>query len=185
MRVLFVGKLNPQKGIHHLLRALAQMRHTCTLDVVVGVGSTERESRALAEELGIADRLRWHQLLPQDQLAELYRSTTVLAMPSVDEGLSLVAIEAQLCETPVVAFASGGLTDVVVDGETGFLVDPGDVAGLAEALDRVLGLPDKGANLGRSGRRHALRRFAPGAVAERYAEIYREAVGHAGPGVGA
>jgi glycosyltransferase involved in cell wall biosynthesis len=175
-RTLFVGKLNAQKGIHHLLRALAVMRHPCTLDVVVGVGSSEEPARQLARDLGIAERVRWHPLLPQDQLAKLYRRATVLAMPSVDEGLSLVAIEAQLCETPVVAFASGGLPDVVVEGETGHLVQPGDHAALAMALDAVLGLPDRGAGLGRSGRRHALERFAPRAVAQRYAEIYGRVV---------
>jgi glycosyltransferase involved in cell wall biosynthesis len=181
-RVLFVGKLNAQKGIQHLLPALAEMRQSCSLDVVVGVGSVEDDARAQASELGIADRVRWHPLLPQNQLAELYRNATVLAMPSVDEGLSLVAIEAQLCETPVVAFASGGLTDVVVDGQTGFLVAPNDHSALAQAMDRVIGLPDRGAELGRSGRLHALERFAPRAVARRYGSIYRRFVTESGTG---
>jgi glycosyltransferase involved in cell wall biosynthesis len=171
-RVLFVGKLNAQKGIDHLLRALVHMTEPCSLDVVVGVGTTDERARAHASELGIAARVRWHPLLPQDRLADLYQNATVLAMPSVDEGLSLVAIEAQLCETPVVAFRSGGLTDVVKDGETGFLVSPNDHVELARALDRVIRLADRGAGLGRAGRRHALQQFAPDAVAQRYAKIY-------------
>ncbi len=173
-RLLFVGKLNTQKGIAHLLRAMAVMRADCTLDVVVGVGSRDDEARSLARDLGVVNRVRWHPLLPQARLAELYRQATVLVMPSVDEGLSLVAIEAQLSETPVVAFDSGGLPDVLEDGATGLLVPPADHQALAAALDRVLNLPDRGAAMGREGRRFALERFAPDAVARRYAAIYRE-----------
>ena len=137
------------------------MRCPATLDIVVGVGSGEDEARSLAAALGIATRLRWHPLLPQAELAELYRNVTALVMPAVDEGLGLVAAEAQLCETPVVAFASGGLTDIVVHEETGLLVPPGDGDALAAALDRLLALPDRGAAIGRAGRRRALALFAP------------------------
>jgi len=179
-RLLFVGKLNEQKGIAHVLRALARMRCPATLDIVVGVGSMEDEARALAASLGIAERLRWHPLLPQAELADLYRSVTALVMPAVDEGFGLVAVEALLCETPVVAFASGGLTDIVVHEETGLLVPAGDGDALAAALDRLLALPDRGAALAQAGRRRALALFGPEAAARRYAELYRTALDRAG-----
>ena len=178
-RLLFVGKLNPQKGIVHLLRALTMMRARPTLDIVVGVGSVEDETRALAATLGIADRLRWHPLLPQAELARLYREVTALVMPAVDEGLGLVAVEALLCETPVVAFESGGLTDIVLHQRTGLLVPPGDTATLAAALDELLARPDRGAALGKAGRQHALATFAPDAAARRYADLYRTALASA------
>lgn len=174
--LLFVGKLNLQKGIEHLLRALALMRARPTVDVVVGVGSAPADVAALAQSLGVADRLRWFPLLPQDQLAERYRACTALVMPAVEEGLGLVAAEALLCETPVVAFASGGLTDLVVNGQTGMLVPPGDVAALAGALDDLLARPDRGASLGVAGRQAMLATFGPEAVATRYAGIYRKVV---------
>jgi len=172
-RLLFVGKLNEQKGIVPLLQALARMRHRPTLDIVVGVGSDEAPTRRLAAELGVADRLRWHPLLEQAALAERYREATALVVPAVDEGLGMTAIEALLSATPVVAFASGGLTDSVVDGETGLLVPPRDVDALAAALDRLLDLDDQGAALGAAGRRRALELFSPAAAARRYAAIYR------------
>jgi glycosyltransferase involved in cell wall biosynthesis len=175
-RLLFVGKLNQQKGITHLLKALAMMRAKPVVDVVVGVGSAPEDIQKLAGELGIAAQLRWHPLLKQADLARLYREATVLVAPFADEGLGLVAIEAQLSEMPIVAFRSGGLTDIVEHEKSGLLVPPGDVPALAAALDRVLGSGDAGAQWGRAGRAHALATFAPEAVARRYAQIYHDAV---------
>lgn len=172
-RLLFVGKLNPQKGITHLLRAMQLMREPATLDIVVGVGSREEETRRLAAELAVADRLTWHPLLEQAALAKLYREVTALVVPAIDEGLGLTAVEALMCETPVVAFASGGLTDIVIPGRTGLLAPAGDAAALALQLDALLGRPDHGAALGRAGREHALAVFGPAAAARRYADIYR------------
>jgi glycosyltransferase involved in cell wall biosynthesis len=174
--LLFVGKLNLQKGIEHLLRALALMRARPAVEVVVGVGSAPAEVAALAQSLGVADRLRWFPLLPQSELADRFRACTALVMPAVEEGLGLVAAEALLCETPVVAFDSGGLTDLIVDGRTGLLVPPGDVGALARALDDLLARPDRGAGLGAAGRQAMLATFGPDAVAARYAGIYRTAL---------
>jgi glycosyltransferase involved in cell wall biosynthesis len=97
-------------------------------------------------------------------------------MPSREEGLGMVAVEAQLSGAPVIAFASGGLTDVVEDGRTGLLVPPGDVHALAAAIDRVAADPALAADLGSAGRGSALARFAPRAAAARYAAIYQAAI---------
>jgi glycosyltransferase involved in cell wall biosynthesis len=99
-----------------------------------------------------------------------------MVVPSVDEGLGLAAVEALLCETPVVAFNSGGLTDVVRDGQTGILVPPADMEALARALDDILASEERGRTLGVAGRIYALATFAPESAARRYADIYREAL---------
>ena len=176
-RLLFVGKLDEQKGSEWLLRALPLMRATASLDLVVAPGADEAPARALAASLGVAGRLRWHGQVAPDRLAELYREATIVVVPSIEEGLGLVAVEAQLCGRPVVGFESGGLRDVVADGETGRLVPPRDSAALARALDELLERPDRGAALGAEGRRRALERFAPEAVARRHLAIYRAALG--------
>ena len=171
-RLLFVGRLNAQKGIETLLRAIAVTTHKPTLDVV-GEGPDEERLKALAGELEIDSRIRWIGALPQQQLTEYYRSATALVVPSVNEGLGLVAVEAQLCETPVIAFDSGGLSDVVSNQRTGILVEDVSASALAAAIDSLLASPDRGAALGAAGRLHALATFAPESVARRYATLYR------------
>jgi len=176
-RLLFVGRLSAQKGLAVLLRALPDVEPAVSLDVI-GEGPDGDSLRRLAAGVGIAARVRWHGTLPQSRLAEFYRTATALVVPSVDEGLGLVAVEAHLCEAPVVAFDSEGLRDVVADGETGLLVPKVDAAALGAALNRLLRRADRGATLGVEGRRRALERFAPDAVARRYLGIYRDAISH-------
>jgi glycosyltransferase involved in cell wall biosynthesis len=175
-RFLFVGRLNAQKGIALLLQALAAMNSSASLDVV-GEGDDRAALETSAKLLGIADRIRWHGAQSQEQLVPLYRAASAIVIPSEGEGLGLVAVEAQLCGAPVIAFRSGGLTDVVNDGVTGLLTPPGDVRALAAAMDALLARPDRGASLGRAGRDAALARFSPRIVALHYASIY-ESVKH-------
>ena len=102
-------------------------------------------------------------------------------MPSRDEGLGLVAIEAQLCETPVVAFESGGLPDIIDHDVSGILVEDFASATLAHAIGDLLDNPERALELGRAGRRAALRTFAPEAVALTYATIYRDVIAARSP----
>jgi glycosyltransferase involved in cell wall biosynthesis len=141
---------------------------------IVGEGSSQDELRALARDLSLDGQVTWHGQLSQEQLARLYGAATAVVVPSTDEGLGLVAVEALLCETPVVGFRSGGLTDVIRDNSTGILVDPGDFSALARALDAVIADPARASTLGKAGRIHALSTFAPESVARRYAAVYHK-----------
>lgn len=174
-RLLFVGRLNAQKGLAGLLVALSGLRAPARLDVV-GDGVDAAALRAQAAALGVADRVTWHGAQPQNALPAFYRGATALVVPSVDEGLGLVAVEAQLCETPVVAYDSGGISDTIRDDETGILLSPNDTTALTNALDRLLGDADRRQRLGQAGRLSALAVFAPESVARRYAELYRSVV---------
>src|SRR3954467_15071802 len=174
--LLFVGRLNEQKGLRHLLHAVASMKTPATLDVV-GDGPDRESLRGMADDLAIGPRVRWHGQLSQAALAPLYQRAAAIVLPSVDEGLGLVAVEALLCETPVVAFDSGGLRDVIQHEKTGLLVKPGDRGQLAATLDELLARDGRGGDLGRAGRLYALSAFAPESAARRYAEIYRQVLG--------
>jgi glycosyltransferase involved in cell wall biosynthesis len=175
-RVLFVGRLNKQKGIELLLHAISRIPDGAIGLDVVGDGDDRETLQELAGALDIADRVQWHGALPQPKLLEFYRSAAALVVPSVEEGLGLVAVEAQLCETPVVAFDSGGLPDVVQHDRTGILVNTVDAGALAAALVSLLSRDDRGASLGAAGRLHAIATFAPESVARRYADTYRLAI---------
>jgi glycosyltransferase involved in cell wall biosynthesis len=174
-RFLFAGRLNPQKGLDHLLRAFAAMRDLAMLDVV-GEGNSAAELKQLASQLGVSDRVVWHGQLKQHELVRLYQQATAVIVPSVDEGLGLVAAEALLCETPVIAFRSGGLTDVIEHDRTGFLVTPGVTSELADALDAILDYPERAAEIARVGRQFALSAFSPESAAAKYKDIYLQAI---------
>jgi glycosyltransferase involved in cell wall biosynthesis len=175
-RLLFVGRLSRQKGLDVLLAALALLPDSLSLDVV-GDGEEREALAAVAKSLSLTSRITWHAAQPGSALPAFYRRAVALVVPSVDEGLGLVAVEAQLCETPVVAFASGGLIDVVEHGVTGLLVTQREPAALAAAISALLALPDRGAALGRAGRERALAEFEPNVVARRYLDIYHTALG--------
>jgi len=175
-RLLFVGRLNKQKGIELLLHTFSRMPNDDLQLDVIGDGDDREALQALAGALGVGERVHWHGALPQPKLADFYRRATALVVPSVDEGLGLVAVEAQLCETPVVAFHSGGLPDIIQHDRTGVLVDEVDAGALAAALVSLLERDDRGASLGAAARLHALATFAPESVARRYADIYRSVI---------
>ncbi|MBI2796341.1 MAG: glycosyltransferase [Gemmatimonadetes bacterium] len=173
--VLFVGRLNAQKGAADLVRAFARVHAPSKLDLV-GDGPDAAATRALALELGVGDRVHFHGALPHESLPGWYQRAAVVVVPSREEGLGLVAVEAHLCGAPVVAYDSGGLRDVVRHGESGLLVPPGDGAALTDAIDTMLARPDLAAGLAAVGRREVLARFSPDAVASRYLGIYEQAI---------
>jgi len=174
-RVLFVGRLNAQKGLGDVLRAMALARKQWTLDVV-GDGPDRGALTQRAAELGVERRITWLGHLPQTELAALYGRSAALVIPSTDEGLGLVGVEAALCETPAVAYASGGLPDVVADGATGWLVPVGDIAALAHAIDDVVDRPSRARAFGEAARRRAHATFSPEAVGARYRAAYEAAL---------
>lgn len=178
-RLLFVGRLNAQKGAADLISALALSTTDAHCDMV-GDGPDRHALRDQANALGLRARVHWHGALPSDRLPDLYREASATAMPSREEGLGLVAVESQLCGTPVIAYGSGGLTDVVNPNHGGTLVPPGDIATLAKGIDRLLGDAKASALLGERGRAFVEQSFSPAAAAERYLGLYDQCVGGAG-----
>jgi glycosyltransferase involved in cell wall biosynthesis len=183
--VLFVGRLTPHKGIDRLIRALptgAALR-------VAGSGGhdprpPERDYPQLLRRLAQDREVRFLGPVPEPALPELYRRASVLVLPSVDrtcygrpvpvsELLGLTALEAMASGTPVIASRIGGLAEVVVDGQTGFLVEPGDVAALQDRLALVLSDRALAARLGANARDLVVQRFTWRACAQRCLAAYR------------
>ena len=127
--LLFVGRVQPLKGVDLAVSSLAFLdRDDTTLVIVGGASGRDGEAelhrvRALAHDLGIADRVRFVAPQPHRTLARYYQAADVSLVPSRSESFGLVALEAAACGTPVVASDVGGLSVIVRDGQTGFLVD--------------------------------------------------------------
>lgn len=170
-RLLFVGRLNAQKGVRDLIDALAWTPPACTLDIV-GEGDDRAALQQRAADLGIAARITWHGQLPRSALPALYRRAQAVVIPSQHEGLGLVAVEAQLSRTPVIAYRSGGLPDIVSPEWGGILVPPADVRALADAMHRVASDAERAQHFGSSARAAMLDRFAPSSVAAGYRTLY-------------
>jgi glycosyltransferase involved in cell wall biosynthesis len=115
--------------------------------------------------------------VPHKDLTPFYQRAELFIAPATDaEGLGLAAVEAQLCETPVVASSVGGLPEVVADRVSGRLVPPGDPAALAAAISDALSDPSRRATWGREGRARVLARFDAGVCARQYKTIYEDVV---------
>ena len=189
--VIFVGRITRQKGVPHLLDAALEIDPRAQLVLCAGAPDTPEIAREVEEKVERLHQERgnvvWIQkMLERQEVIQLLTHATLFVCPSVYEPLGIVNLEAMACETAVVATATGGIPEVVVDGETGYLVpftsdghggaaDPaGFAAGLAERINRLLADPELARRMGRAGRQRAVERFAWSSIAERTAALYRE-----------
>jgi D-inositol-3-phosphate glycosyltransferase len=184
--VTFVGRIQPLKAPDVLLRAVAVLRERdrrlCE-DLIVAVvggcsGSGRDQPTALSDlvrSLGIGDRVRFLAPQPAAALADIYRASDLVAVPSYNESFGLVALEAQACGTPVVAAATGGLVTAVRDGVSGVLVDGHDPADWARALGGLLAAPGRLSRLATGAVAHASD-FSWDRTVEDLLAVYREAV---------
>ncbi|WP_435216161.1 glycogen synthase [Streptomyces sp. bgisy034] len=179
--VLFVGRITRQKGVPHLLRAVRHIDPAAQVVLCAGAPDTpeiDQEFRDLYRELSrVREGVHWiPQMLPRPEVIQLLTHAAVFVCPSVYEPLGIVNLEAMACGTPVVASQVGGIPEVVDDGKTGLLVPLDDdfEAGLAHALDSVVGDPEAARRMGEAGRERAVGEFGWDAVARRTAGLYRE-----------
>jgi len=160
---LYVGRLEPIKGLDTLLGALAQLHAGgLPLQLLVVGGDTdetpsghEAQLRQRIRSLGLEASVRFAGAQPQDALRTYYVAADVTVLPSYYESFGMVALEAMACGSPVVGSRVGGLTTTVRDGVTGYLVPEGDVDALAQRLADLIADPDARERLGREGVRWA------------------------------
>jgi len=194
--VIFVGRITRQKGLPYLLRACAQLPPDVQVVLCAGAPDTPE---IMAEVEALMDDLRsgrqgvvWiAEMLPRNEVVALLSAATVFACPSVYEPLGIVNLEAMACELAVVATATGGIPEVVVDGETGWLVpidqvqdgtgtpvDPDRfVADLARALNEAVSDIARAREFGRAGRHRAVASFSWGSIGDQTLEVYRSVLG--------
>ena len=177
--VIFVGRITRQKGVPVLLRAASGLIPEAQLVLLAGAADTQEQ---LAEVTELVDGLRatrsgvfWiPEMLPKHDVIQLLTHATVFAIPSIYEPLGIVNLEAMACGTAVVGSRTGGIPEVVADGETGLLVPAGEPEPLAAALNTLLSDPDRAAAMGQAGRKRAVAEFGWPAIAAQTADLYAE-----------
>ena len=183
---LFVGRITRQKGLAHLLRAWRQVPSEYSL--VLAAGSPDEpaigaEVETLIKELS-AERGNIHwikDMLPHDELTSLLSHARVFLCPSIYEPLGIVNLEAMACETAVVASKVGGIPEVVVDGETGLLVELDDdreifESNFAAAINQVMSDLSLANKLGKAGRIRTVEDFGWDKVATSTVDLYRSLI---------
>jgi len=189
--VLFVGRITRQKGIIHLVRAIAHM--TPGIQVVLCAGAPDTPEIEAEMKVAVAEAQARHgdvvwirSMLPAAEKIAMYSHAEVFCCPSIYEPFGIINLEAMACETAVVASSVGGIKEVVVHGETGLLVpldqqnespfealEPGRFAlDLAEAVNQLMADPDKRRAMAKAGRQRAVERFSWTSIAYRTQLLY-------------
>jgi glycosyltransferase involved in cell wall biosynthesis len=135
-QILFLGAFIKRKGIYDLINALKQISNDCHLHLC-GAGEDEAV-QTLIDELSLSDSVTNHGWVNTKQKTQLLSECSVFILPSYNEGLPMVIIEAMACEIPVISTPVGGIPEVIIEGETGYLVEPGDIGAISSKLSTVL-----------------------------------------------
>jgi glycosyltransferase involved in cell wall biosynthesis len=169
--VLFVGRLCGRKGLGILLTALNLLRQPRISLRVIGTGPSQFQMEELAVRLGLSKQVDFVGNVSEVQLVSYYQSSSVVCLPSFQEGFGIVAIEAQACGTPVVATRAGGLSEAVADQR--LLVRPGRPEELSEALAEALDDHLSTFEYRRRCRKFVEEKFAPNRIAQKIEDVYR------------
>lgn len=153
--VIFVGRLAPHKHVDHLLKVIKSLKNQIPdiLLIIVGNGVEKEKLESLTYRYKIENNVKFLYDLDYLELIGEIKKSNVLALPSTREGFGMVLAEANACEVPVIAYASGGVVEVVEDGVNGFLIQPYDLESLENHINSLLNDSSNALNLGKNGRK--------------------------------
>lgn len=148
-------------GLDLLLKGFAQVHHHFpqTLLRIAGEGPQRGELEDLAEKLGVSEQIQWLGQIPNAEVASFYQSVDIVVIPSRQESFGVTAVEGAACARPVIASRVGGLTEVIIEGETGLLFSPENIAELVEAMECLIKDSSLRVKLGRQGRVNVLKNY--------------------------
>lgn len=177
--LLSIGRLESNKGLHVLVRALARLASDWRGAppwhlVVIGDGPRRHVLQRQIRDAGLGDRIHLAGRVPDDVVHAWFAAATLFVHPTLYEGSSLVTLEAMARRRAVVATTAGGIPDKVTAGVTGWLVAPGDAEALAAGLRSALSDPSRLAAMGEAGRAVVERQFSWTAVTDRLLDLYDE-----------
>lgn len=170
--VLHMSNLRAGKRIDHLLRVIAGSRHRDRIHLLILAGGDFDLYRPLVGELGIRDRVTVMASVPD---VENYLEAADLGLYTSDyESFGLSILEGMFHRHPILATRAGGVPEVVIDGETGFLLAPGDIGGFVERLDALVEDPERARMMGERGYERARALFSADRIVDQYVDYYRE-----------
>lgn len=173
-----VGNLQRSKGHELVLQAIAKLQPSFPelRGRIIGEGPDRAQFEALAAELGIAPQVQFAGRQSRSEVAEAMRHCSVFALPSRNEGLGCVYLEAMSCAKPVIACRGQGIEEVIEHGKNGWLIPADGLDELVQGLSALLGSPEICLRLGAAARQTILERLTLSHQAQRLVEIYRQAV---------
>jgi len=184
--ILSVGYLIPRKAHKYVVMAVAKLlrAHPDIVYVVIGKGDEEQPLQEIVNEMGLQDAVEFIGQVPHRVVMAYLATCDIFALPSWDESFGVVYVEAMAHGRPVVACRGEGIEDVIVDGETGVLVEPKDVDSLTNALGKLLEDQAYARRLGEAGKALVNRSFTWEQSAEKLCQLYEELTdgGANGPG---
>lgn len=174
--LLFVGRLEPRKGVDILLRALPQVLREMEVRLVLAGSGNQGDYRQLAQSLGISDKVIFLGHVPDDTLRLVYSSCDLFVLPSRLEGLGIVILEAMAAGKPVVATNVGGIPELVESGQNGILVESDEEGELASAIVKVLSDNSLAKTIGGNNIKKAPERYSWEAAARKAERLYNELI---------
>jgi len=175
-KVLFVGRLEYEKGLPYLLRAMAGVKSNYEL-IIAGDGNLNQEYIELAQELGLSDNVKFVNWLSASALDKLYSECAVTVMPSImPEPFGIVGIESMANGKPVIAFDVGGIPDWLIDGYNGFLVPAKDISLLSQKIDLLLSDNELSIQFGENGREYVENHYSPDVLTTRLINIFSSVI---------
>ncbi len=175
--VLAMQRLEKGKGVEVLIAAISKVvvRFPNVRVLIGGSGKEAERLNNLRKALNLEKQVQFCGLIPPDETPSYYAAADISVLASHSETLGIVLAEASAMGLPVVATRAGGTVDVVLDGVSGLLVEPGNPEALANALCELIADPAKRASMGRAGREHVVRHFGLESVASAYLEAFEQA----------
>jgi phosphatidylinositol alpha-1,6-mannosyltransferase len=179
--ILTVARLEPRKGHDMVIRALPKIQEKIpnVTYLIAGNGEYKNHLRQLTADIGVSESVEFLGYVPDDELPSLYNSADVFIMPNRREGTSvegfgIVFLEANAAGIPVVGGNHGGVTDAVINEETGYLVDPQDTDAIASAVVDLLMNKSKRKKMGKRGRKRVIQDFDWNRVTDRFKEVLQK-----------
>ncbi|RQR37530.1 glycosyltransferase [Burkholderia sp. Bp9143] len=176
--IAFAGRLSEQKGLATLIDALALLnRNQCAIDLVLAGDGDTRRWRDYAQSQGVADRVQFAGWLTGSGKSRFYREATLFCLPSRFESFGIAALEAMFHGVPVVATRVGGLSELVDDGVTGYLVEADDATALARCVHDIARDRALRERMGQAARERAHRLYTTEKIVAGYVDCYRQLAG--------